>query len=176
MFPFENYYYLHQGWNLISIPKIQSDTDLGEVLSSISGSYKAVQWFNASCNSNPWKHYCTTKPADLNDLYNLDHKMGFWIFVTQPNGTLLKYQGSQPTSNQTISVKKGWNMVGYPSFSSKNRTTGLNNLKFGIEVDAIWSYNAKTQTWKEISPPDSFEAGSGYRIHATTDCVWEVPL
>jgi parallel beta-helix repeat protein len=176
MSPYGGYYYLHEDWNLISIPRIQTATELDEVLSSITGSFKAVQWFNASDTSDPWKHNCTTKPTHLNDLNTIDHTMGFWIFITQPNGTLFKYLGKQPTSNQSIQLHKGWNMVGFPSLSTKNRTIALNNLEFGIEVDAIWTYNAATHKWKWMGPLDSFDMGIGYRVHATADCTWQVPL
>ncbi len=43
-------------------------------------------------------------------------------------------------------------------------------------MDAIWTYNASTQKWKQLGPSDYFEIGRGYWIHAKTTCVWEVPL
>jgi parallel beta-helix repeat protein len=168
--------FLYEGWNLISIPRNQPDTDLGAVLSPISGSYKAVQWLNASHKHNTWKHNSISKPAYLNDFEYIDHTMGFWIYITQQNGTLFRYQGAQPTSNQSIQLYKGWNMVGYPSLSTKNRTSALNNLEFGAHIEVIWSYNAAKQKWVEMGDLDSFYLGKGYRIHATQDCVWEVPL
>jgi parallel beta-helix repeat protein len=68
MFPIGNYTFLYQGWNLISIPFIQSDTELGTVLSPITDSYDAVQWLNVYDLTDPWKHYHTLKPSHLNDL------------------------------------------------------------------------------------------------------------
>ena len=176
MYPVGNCTFLYEGWNLISIPFVQSNTNLGEVLYPILGSFDAVQWYNASDRVDNWKHNHASKPSHLNDLSEIDHTMGFWIHIAEPGGVLFEYQGTQPTSNQTIQLYKGWNMVGYPSLSSKNRTIALNNLDFGIEVDAVWTHNAPTQMWEEVGESDSFFLGKGYWIHATMNCVWQVPL
>lgn len=167
---------LIQGWNLISIPLIQSDTNLGTVLFSITGSYDAVQWYNVSDVSDPWKHNHTSKPPYLNDLDSIDHTMGFWIHITEHGGVLFEYPGVQSTQNQTITLHPGWNFIGYPSLKNYNRTEGLNNLTFGTDVDSIWTYNAATQKWEEIGPLDYFEVGRGYWIHARVEKVWEVPI
>ncbi len=67
--------------------------------------------------------------------------------------------------NQTITLYPGWNLVGYPSLSSKVRMEALNNIKFGSDVDSIWTYNAAEHTWEEITKVDYFERGRGYWIH-----------
>jgi parallel beta-helix repeat protein len=168
--------FLHPEWNLISIPRIQPYTNLESVLSSINGSYDAVQWYNVSDTSDPWKHYQILKPSHLNDLIDIDHTIGFWIQITEPEGVLFEYSGTQPYVNQSISLDPGWNMVGYPSLSNKNRTAALNNINYGSDVDAIWTFNAATQTWQEIGPTDYFELGRGYWIHSKVTKVWDVPL
>jgi parallel beta-helix repeat protein len=145
MNPIGKHGYLHQGWNLISIPFIQPDTNMDSVLYSINGSYDAVQRYNTSDSSDPWKHHHISKPSHLNDLHDIDHTIGFWIHITEPGGVLFEYSGTPPTSNQSIPLHPGWNMVGYPSLTNRNRTTSLNNLTFGVEVDAIWTFNAATQ-------------------------------
>jgi hypothetical protein len=52
----------------------------------------------------------------------------------------------------------------------------LNNLAFDSEVDAIWTYNTETQTWKEMGEGDSFAIGRGYWVHTKDNAVWDVPL
>jgi hypothetical protein len=168
--------WLYKGWNLISIPFIQMDTDLVSVLDSINGSYDAIQWYNAEDNSDNWKHHQISKSSELNDLGGVDHKMGIWVHVTEPGGVLLQCSGIIPAENQSINLKTGWNLIGFPSLTNKSRTLALNNLTFNTEVDAIWTYNASNQLWKQIGEFDYFERGRGYWIHAKTDCVWEVPL
>jgi parallel beta-helix repeat protein len=173
---FIKYLFLYEGWNLISIPFIQPDTNLDIVLNSIKGSYDAVQWYNVSDNSDPWKHSSIKKPSHLNDLDDIDHKMGFWIHITQPGGVLFQYSGVQPIKNQTITLYPGWNLVGYPSLTNKTRTAGLNNINFTTDIDSIWTYNAATKKWEELGPSDYFEVGRGYWVHSKVKKTWEVPL
>ncbi|UCE73152.1 MAG: right-handed parallel beta-helix repeat-containing protein [Methanomassiliicoccales archaeon] len=176
MYSIGNYTFLYEGWNLISIPFIQSDTNVGSVLSSITGAYTAVQWFDPTDMDDPWKHNCTLKPQYMNDLDDINHTMGFWIYINKPGGVLFEYFGVQPIQNQSISIYPGWNLVGYPSLGSKNRTKALNNISFPDDVDYIFAFDGATKTWDEIGPLDFFEVGKGYWFHAKTECVWEVPL
>jgi hypothetical protein len=168
--------WLHEGWNLISVPFIQMDTDLSRVLDSINGSYDAVQIYDISDNLDDWKHHQVSKSSVLNDMKDITHMNGFWIHVTEPGGVLFQCPGILPEVNQSISLKPGWNQVGYPSLTNKTRTEALNNLTFGTEIDTIWTYNASTQIWEKIGDTDYFERGRGYWIHAKTQCEWEIPL
>lgn len=172
---FENYTILKQGWNLISLPLIQENQTLTKVLEMIDGYYDTVEWYNITDKTDPWKINNTNKPFG-NDLFELNETMGFWIHITQPRDTIFLYNGTQPTVNQTITLHPGWNLVGYPSLTSYDRTTGLNNLIFDTHIDSIWTYNATIPKFKELGESDYFEIGRGYWIHAKTECVWEVPL
>jgi hypothetical protein len=161
---------------LISIPNNQSESHFDFSLSSLSGSYDAIQYYNISNPSDYWEHNKILKPSVMNDFYKIDHKMGFWIYITEPKGVIFEYTGSHPTTNQTIPLHPGWNMVGYPSLSNPNRTVGLNNLEFGLDVDAIQWYDAATQTWHFMGPDDVFVPGRGYWAHSKVDKSWIVPL
>jgi parallel beta-helix repeat protein len=167
---------LEPGWNLISLPRIQSDTNLQTVLQSIDGQYDAVQWYNIVDTNDHWKHYHVSKPSKLNDLSDINHTMGFWIYVTNPNGTTLIVKGDVITSPQNITLYPGWNQVGYPSTTDKTRILALNNVLFDTDVDAIWTHNATSQKWKEITASDNFEVGRGYWIHSKVTKTWTVPL
>ncbi len=167
---------LEPGWNLISLPRTQSDTNLKTVLQSIEDQYDAVQWYNATNSNDPWKHHQISKPSYLNDLESINHTMGFWVHVTDPGGTTLVVFGDVLTSTQNITLYPGWNLVGYPSTIDKTRTLALNNLFFDTDVDAIWTHNATTQKWKEITASDNFEVGRGYWIHAKAKVTWIVPI
>lgn len=166
---------LKQGWNLISLPLIQSDPSLSKVLESISGDYNAVQLYDITDTNDPWKHNKIGKTYG-NDLSNIDETMAFWLCVNQPGDTIFLHNGEPATMNHTIDLYPGWNLVGYPSLTSYDRTVGLNNLTFGDQVDAIWSYDAATQKCEEMEGSDYFQIGKGYYIHANTKCEWEVPL
>ncbi|UCG69203.1 MAG: right-handed parallel beta-helix repeat-containing protein [Thermoplasmata archaeon] len=173
--PLENYTVLKQGWNLISLPLIQQDETLEKVLEMIDGNYDAVQFYDNSAPGDPWIDTKVDKSFG-NELFELNHKMGIWIHITKIEETIFLYNGTQPTSNQTIHLYKGWNMVGYPSLKSYNRTNGLNNLTFGTHVDLIEWYDASIQTWQTVGENDYFVPGRGYWIHASVECEWEVPL
>jgi parallel beta-helix repeat protein len=173
--PFDNYTILKQGWNLISIPLSQKDQGLKKVLEMIDGYYDAVQWYDSSDSQDPWKHHKVGKPFG-NDLSVINETMGFWIHITNPGDTIFLYNGTQPTSNQSITLYPGWNMVGYPSLTNHNRTVGLNNLEFGVDVDCIQWYDASTQSWHFMGPDDIFFPGRGYWIHSKVTKTWDVPL
>jgi parallel beta-helix repeat protein len=173
--PPENCTILKQGWNLISVPMLQTEQDIICVLDSIDGWYDAIQWYDASDAADNWKHYKVGKPFG-NDLSELNETMGFWVHITKPGGIVFIYNGTQPTLSQQIMLYKGWNLVGYPSLTSYNRSEGLNNLAFDSEVDAIWTYNTEIQTWKEMGEGDSFAIGRGYWVHTKDNAVWDVPL
>jgi parallel beta-helix repeat protein len=167
---------LQPGWNLISLPRIQLDTDLQTILQSIEGDYDAVQWYDIVDNDGHWKHYHISKPIELNDLEEINHSMGFWIHVTNPNGATLIVQGEVFSFPQNITLFPGWNQVGYPSTTNKSRDMALNNINFGSETDSIWTHNATTKKWKEIGPTDYFEPGRGYWIHSMVRKTWVVPI
>jgi parallel beta-helix repeat protein len=167
---------LEPGWNLISLPRVQLDTNLQTILQSIEEDYNAVQWYNIVDTNDHWKHYHVSKPSKLNDLGDINHTMGFWIHVTNPNGTTLIVKGNVFASTQNITLYPGWNQVGYPSTTIKTRDIALNNLNFGIEVDAIWAFDGATQTWEDVGSGDEFKLRKGYWVHATQECVWDVPL
>ena len=106
----------------------------------------------------------------------LNESMGFWIHITNSGDTIFEYNGTEPSVDQSISLLPGWNLVGYPSITSHNRTAGLNNLIFGAQVDAIWSYDSANQKWDVMGGSDSFELGKGYWIHSKVSGNWVVPL
>ena len=112
----------------------------------------------------------------MNDLENINHRMGFLIHVTDTPGVVFEYPGFAPILNQTITLREGWNLVGFPSLASYNRTLGLNNLEFGVDVDAIQWFDAVTKTWHFMDQDDSFEIGRGYWVHSKVETLWEVPL
>jgi parallel beta-helix repeat protein len=174
-YPVGNCIFLYQGWNLVSIPFIQLDTDLETVLNPISGSYDAVQWYNISDPSDNWKEYHISKPFP-NELDKINHTMGFWIHIIEPGGILMEYSGMLPTQNQSIPIHTGWNLIGYPSLTRHNRTNGLNTITYGTEIDALNWYDSASKTWHIMNENDIFIPGRGYWLHSKIETTWEVPL
>jgi hypothetical protein len=100
--------------------------------------------------------------------------MGFWVHVIEPRGVLFKYLGTQPVVNQSIPISLGWNMVGYPSHNSYDRTLGLNNLEFEMDIDAVQWYDSASKTWHIMGENDIFIPGNGYWVHSELDTTWDV--
>jgi hypothetical protein len=167
---------LTPGWNLISLPLILDDTSLASVLESIEGDYDAVQYFDANDPNDSWKNYQIDKPSCLNDLNEIDHEMGFWVHITNPAGATLVYNGTEPKRNQDISIREGWNLIGYPSLSYRKRDIALSNMNFGPEVDAIWTYESSTQKWVQLENSDYLVPENGYWVHSKVNKNWIVPL
>jgi len=160
---------LESGWNLVSLPRIQSDSNPLVILQSIEGQYDAVQRYNATDQNDPWKHLRISKPSSFNDLNELDPYMGFWIHITDPGGTALAVFGEEFTTDQIIPLYKGWNHVGYPSSITRTPDFGL-----PPSVDMIQWYNGSSGLWESWDPGSyssdnliSIKAGNGLWIHCT---------
>lgn len=172
---FENYTVLKRGWNLISIPLIQNEQNLTKVLDDINGLYDAVRWYDPTDTDDPWKQTKIGK-AFGNDLNELNETMGFWVHVITSGGIIFLYNGTTPVTSQKIQLYNGWNLVGYPSLTSYNRTDGLNNTEFGTHINEIMWYDASSKTWRAMGEDDYFRKGTGYWFNAKEEIVWHVPL
>ena len=166
---------LEEGWNLISLPLIQTDTRIPEVFTSIDGYYEAVQYYDIENSLDPWEHYHVLKSGQ-NDLESVDHTQGIWIYINRKGGCDFTVYGNEINTTQSITLRPGWNLVGYPSLMDRTRDSALNNIIFGSDVNMIHSYNAETNTWEEMGPSDSFVLGGGYWIHSLVEKTWNVPL
>lgn len=167
------------GWNLVSVPLIPSSTAITEVLSSIEGDYDLVYAYDAADELDSWKKYDVAMPSFLNDLYNIDETIGFWIHVT--DNVNLTVNGLKPTATE-IDLFAGWNLVGYPSDSTQVLTTALQSIdgKYDL-VYAYYAVDAMDQ-WKkyDVAMPaflndlKVMDPGHGYWIQATEDCVLSI--
>jgi hypothetical protein len=165
---------LNSGWNLISYPYIVQDTKLETVLSSIDGQYNLVQSYISTDINDPWKNYHVSKPSYLNDLKNLDNKIGYWIHIADPSGVSLIVHGVTPSSSQHIVLKEGWNLVGYPSTTIRTRDDALNNLEYGNDVEVIQWYDSANNTYINLDSGEYMEPSYGYFIFTNWDCEWIV--
>jgi hypothetical protein len=178
---------LEKGWNMISVPMNHSNTSLLKILESIDGKYNAVQWYNISDVFDPWKHYVVDKASTLldncNDLNTITNEMGIWIYM--PQNEILSMTGRVPQPTATgLLLKKGPNLVGYPSLTSRIAGTGFGEAFESIfgYVDLVEYYNASdiSDPWKMWDPtpaPDDLvvvEPGFGLWIHVNGDCIWNV--
>lgn len=164
---------LSPGWNLISIPQEQTNTDPAAVLASIAGSYTRVYAYDNCDTVDPWKLY---DPNDLagSDLTAIDNTMGLWVEMSA--AASLTLTGSVPASTD-IPICTGWNLIGYPVdqellvAGALSSIDGLYDRLFGYEVtdvDDFWEVHS-------VGFPDyandlqMMKPTRGYWVRATQD-------
>jgi hypothetical protein len=157
-------------WNVFSVPLIQAETSEDYVLRTIQGNYLILQGYHAG-KSRPWLHKHVKKPKDMNNEIPIDHKSGYYIRMTASDH--LVTAGSVP-SGVDISLNAGWNLVGYPCLESKTVSEALSSISGSY--NKVEFFNTTTQNEERLDPTDLMHPGQGYWIHATVDCVWEVPI
>jgi hypothetical protein len=157
---------LNEGWNLISTPLIQRDESIDKVLENITGKWDYIQAYDSI--NGTWLSNATFKPDQLNDLKSLNHKMAFWINITEPGGTVLTVSGPIPDST-SINLYAGWNLVGYPSLTTET----VANALWGTGADKVEKFDALAPyRISEVGPTYVMKPGEGYWIHVPADTVW----
>jgi hypothetical protein len=157
-------YNLQEGFNLISVSLEQTDTTRDVVLQTVAGNYAALQGYHAG-ESTPWLHWQTDKPNPYNDIIEVYNKIGFYIDLIGADDLVVV--GNVPQTSQ-ISLKTGWNLIGYPSLEIRPRDTALASIS-GL-YNKVELYNTATGVNEALGSNDPMEPGQGYWIHATQDC------
>jgi len=167
--------YLHEGWNLISVPYEpydMSSTNILEVLKPIEGKWNVVKWYDANDASDPWKTY--RLGASTNDLSHINHTMGFWLKATEPC-TLVAMGEKQEVPSTDIHLYTGWNLVGYPTDNnSVNISTALSGIS-EYRDRPVEGYDPESPTLLCQLPEDYImQPGEAYWIHVNANCTWTV--
>jgi hypothetical protein len=159
---------LHNGWNFISFPLILENTSVGDVLSSITGEWDVVKYYDASDPIDHWKTYRVGGTA--NDFWNLDHKMGFWLHLTSASASLI-LSGDMPTTT-IINLKSGWNMIGYPSYTDR---LASETLPGEADIVSVYDGNQTAFIRDELDLSSiMMSRGNAYWVHVTSDCNWMI--
>ena len=158
---------LHDGWNLISFPLVPVDTSVENLLSSISGNWDRVKWYDNNDHINPWKTY--RAGVSTNDLTDIDNTMGFWLYVTNSADDLVIY-GTEPVTTN-ITLEAGWNLVSYPS----NTTDTVANALWGTGANRVECYDGGSPYLiSEMEPTEMMMPGNGYWAYVPADTIWTV--
>ncbi|MGM0510372.1 MAG: PQQ-binding-like beta-propeller repeat protein, partial [Thermoplasmatota archaeon] len=166
-------YTASEGWNFISIDVAPRNTDLSYILETgpynISGCYDKVMYYEAG--SGMWRTYSPNRPTHFNNLHKWEREMGIWIHMIQ-NATLRI--GSYNITHTTMTLKPGWNMVGYPSIQEQQADITLPSqiTKIGV-FDPQEEYNVRY-----ISDLSTYTMipGKGYWVYNSDDrdVLWRV--
>jgi parallel beta-helix repeat protein len=159
---------LQEGWNLVSLPLEKPSESIIDVLQSIDGKWDCIRAYDAI--NELWLSNVTSRPDSLNDLHSLNHKMGFWINITEPGGVNLTVRGYIPIST-VIPLYAGWNLVGYPSLTNET----VANALWGTGADNVLVCDiSEPYLLKEVGPEYVMQPGEGYWVHVPADTVWVV--
>ena len=160
---------LATGWNLVSMPLEQTDTSIATVLSSISGNYERVKYYDTTDSMNPWKSYSPISSPSVNTLSDLDHTMAFWVYMKSPD--VFSPTGEYPDSTN-ITIYPGWNFVGYPS---QDKATTITTALTGVSYDIVEGFDADDPAYLTVlTGTDIMMPGTGFWIHATAAGTWTV--
>ena len=154
---------LNAGWNLVSFYVEASDMSAATVLAPISSSLLQIKNLTSS--------YDPSIPSFFNTLKDLNVKDGYWLKASE--AVSLDVEGTVP-SGASMSVRSGWNLVGYPRSSGKAPIDELTSL--GSTVVQI----KNLQSSYDPSIPSFFNTlstmvpGLGYWLKVTADGTWTV--
>jgi hypothetical protein len=154
---------LKAGWNLISFYVESDDMTPATVLASVKGNLSQIKNLKSS--------YDPALPPFLNTLKGLNVKDGYWVSVNAD--VSFDLEGETP-AGASITVKPGWNLVGYPRESGAAPGTELTSLGGIVEQfkNLKSSYDPTLppflNTLKVIAP------GLGYWLKVSADGVWNV--
>ncbi|MBI5000191.1 MAG: hypothetical protein HZB92_01495 [Euryarchaeota archaeon] len=169
------------GWNLISVPLVTASTGLpGALTDKVNGGAGLVQWdriqaYAPATPANLWKQYYTGWGASLNDLSAVDHTIGVWVYVTTLGDGQICVGGSgyANSTNASIPLSAGWNMVGYPARNDASYTVG--QLKTATGATIVEGFNS-TQTYRTSILADAsvLKRGQAYWVYVPAPTVWYV--
>ena len=157
---------LGQGPNLISVPLIQSDESIEQVLQTVqydrAWSYDSV--------SQEWIWYMTGKDY-RRGLWSVNHTMGFWVNVMEDSN--LTVAGIVPVQT-AIHLREGWNLVGYPSF---NATYTAWWVKAATGATRMEGHNPlPPHHLRVLGDGDALWAGHAYWALVGSDTIWTVSV
>jgi PKD repeat protein len=159
---------LVEGWNLISVPLIQSDTSRETVLQTLEGNYWAVQGYHAG-KSRPWLNWHRDKPNYFNDVIEVNHKEGYYVDMLVADSLVTT---GKVASQDVITLKSGWNLVGYPLLTEKTRDVALSSISG--DYNMVERFDTTSDKEVRLKSGDTMKPGLAYWIHATNDCTWTI--
>ena len=163
---------LDAGKQLVSFPLEQANYDPAVVFQTFSYTY--VRTYVAG-TPNPW--WCH-KPGRLgNSLTRLNVSEGYWVDVDGPGA--MTVAGLVP-GNLVMSLRSGWNMIGFPSFNETYTFADL-DAALGGALQHVEIYDASAGPYYLQKVPRNrwsatyLQAGYAYMVRVSVDVLWMVP-
>ncbi|MCK4445207.1 MAG: hypothetical protein KAW09_11725, partial [Thermoplasmata archaeon] len=149
--------FLTTGMNLVSYPLMMADDSSSAILSTIQSPYERL-WKNEG-GPQSWSSFSNMKPWPQDMLLN--YTDGWWISVSAD--TYFDVAGTVP-GNVTVSLKAGWNLIGYPTLTDRTVAEVLIGLPYDrVECfDPLAPYHLRA-----MNDSDYMTTGMGYWVHVT---------
>ena len=153
------------GWNLVSVPLVQSDASIETVLQTVE--YDKAWSYDSP--SGEWQWQMTFKTY-RRGLWNINHTMGLWVNATEDCN--LTVAGIVPAQT-TIYLREGWNLLSFPSFNSSYTVA---DLKAELPVERVEGFDptAPPHFLQVLQDSDMLLAGEGYWVRVSADVTWVV--
>jgi hypothetical protein len=164
------------GWNLVSVPVELEDQDILSAFSDEAGdgltSWDRAMWYDPTDAADHWKQHNKNWASAMNDLTDVDHTMAVWIRITSVGDGYLTVTGFEPGTT-SISLRAGWNFVGYPALDDSTYTVA--NLKSDTGATVVEGFKGSA-TYKTEVLGDAIvlRRGMGYWVRVNSDATWTV--
>ncbi|MFO7990990.1 MAG: PQQ-binding-like beta-propeller repeat protein [Thermoplasmata archaeon] len=156
---------LSEGWNFVSTPYVPHSKGIQSILNDpangIEGNYDKVLYYVTE--GDEWMSFIPGRD-NFNDDMQWDETKGLWIRMNTDD--MLTVEGTEPETPE-ITLKPGWNMVGYPSATDRLASDTLPS-----EVTKIGVFNASREYNLEYIYDLSnytMKAGEGYWVYNDAD-------
>jgi hypothetical protein len=157
------------GWNLVSTPLIPASSAMPGLLGS-DAYWDRAMFYDAADAANRWKQYNKAWPASFNDLGSWDQKKALWLNFTTAGNMVT---AGQVPGNTTMTLRAGWNFIGYPAKDDGTFTVGQFRVQSGAMI--VEGFNAAaTYKMSQLSDGTVMKRGDGYWVCCSTDVAWTV--
>lgn len=174
---------LTAGWNLISIQVGSGPLSIGVFQAALSTPGNLIEVWGYAPTGNPsvpgvWQSFQPLVPTFASDLTTLVPGRGYWVNVSQTTTA----QITGVPWNGSVSLLKGWNLVGFPGVSFAVDEVQELSAVFGSQVDRVqqvWAFDTSTQHFKgydltaipALKDLASVSPGKGYWVYSIDDAA-----
>lgn len=156
---------LGPGFQLISVPLLQSDYGIESVLQTVV--FERAWSYDSKEES--WLSYMKSKTY-LGSLLDLGTTDGLWVEVSAPCDYVIA--GIVPLYT-TIELSTGWNLIGVPSFLGNITVSQLKAETPTLRVEGYSSLNPPSYL-KVLADSDRLFLGFGYWVYLNQAALWTI--
>ncbi len=162
-------------WVFVSFPHAVSG-NIQDMLNDVTlgdgaTTWTRAMWYNPQTPNDPWKTYRVG--STTNDLTTVSNLMGVWLWITANGGDqqlTVGVTGDYSAVAVNINLYTGWNIVGYPTATSRAESA---TLPAAADFVAVWQV-ATPYITQHAKGAAMMSHGHAYWVHVTADCTWTV--